>query len=262
MISCKEYTLLEKERIAKLPIDNIRFDIFQVGDNPASNAYIKGKMKDCAEASIKAELHKFDESITHDELACEVAKAAEDSAGIIIQLPVPSHINAFKIIREHTKPYQDVDGFVFDVNKPCTPLGIMNWLAYNNVEIEGKNVVIIGRSRIVGRPLARMMEMANATITICHSKTPKENMKQLCQLADIIVVAVGRPKFFSFDVIDKKPIIIDVGINRDENKKLVGDVDKEYMEKQGCYVTPVPGGVGLLTRLALVQNIIKNIDQQ
>ncbi len=261
MISCKEYTILEKQRIAELPIKNIKFDIFQVGDNPASNAYIRGKMKDCAEASIKAELHKFDESITHDELAREVAKASEDSAGIIIQLPVPSHINAFKIIREHTKPYQDVDGFVFDVNEPCTPLGIINWLEFNNVEIEGKNVVIIGRSRIVGRPLAKMMEKRNATVTLCHSKTSDESMKKFCQLADIIVVAVGRPKFFSFDVTDKKPIIVDVGINRVENKKLVGDVDKEYMEKQGCYVTPVPGGVGLLTRLALIQNIIKNIEK-
>jgi len=255
MITCKEYVAIAKQEI----IDNIKpgtkLDIFQLGDNPASNAYIKGKLKDCAEVGIEAELHKFEESVTQEELTQAVKEAAVTSSGIIIQLPVPKHIDTDIIMKTQASPEQDVDGFVYDTYDPCTPKGIVNWLEHNKVQIEGANVVIIGRSDIVGKPLARMMTDRNATVTLCHSRTPVENMKKFCQMADIVVVAVGKAKWFSFDVIDKKPVIVDVGINRNEENKLCGDVDIEYMEAQGCYVTPVPGGVGLLTRLALLQNI-------
>ncbi len=255
MISCKDFVEIEKVNIRNNMRNGCVLDIFQVGDNQASNAYIRGKIKDCEEVGITAKLHKFDESVEQEDLMWSIGEASlSGSSGIILQLPVPDHIDPIRAIRECIKPEQDVDGFVYDKHYPCTPKGIIDWLDYNRVPIEGKNVVIIGRSDIVGKPLAKMMTDRNATVTLCHSKTSEVNIKEFCEIADIVVVAVGKAKWFSFDL-HNTPLIIDVGINRDENNKMCGDVDREHMEQQGCYVTPVPGGVGLLTRVALLKNV-------
>lgn len=261
MISCKEYVALEKENLKKIIKEsnlNHQLNIFQIGDNPASNSYIKGKMKDCAEVGIKAILHKYPEDIGERELYSEIygTSNSNPTSGIFIQLPVPEKINVKYILENATFKWQDVDGFVSNRINPCTPRGIIDWLEFNHINLEGKNVVIIGRSDIVGKPLSRMMTDKNATVTLCHSKTPVAAVKAYCSIADIVVVAIGKEKWFHFDL-PNKPLIIDVGINKDSNGKLCGDVDREYMESQGCYVTPVPGGVGLLTRLALLKNIIE-----
>lgn len=261
MISCKEYVETEKNNIKEL-INNsnrtYRLDIIQIGDNPASNSYIKGKIKDCEEVGIKAKLHKFDETIDEAELITNIIMISNtDTNGIILQLPVPNHINPDTVINKSILGYQDVDGFLNNSHySPCTPKGIIDYLNYNNIEISGKHIVVIGRSNIVGKPLAKLLVNLDATVTLCHSKTTKEQLDNICANADIIIVAVGKPKWFKCDV-NNNPIIIDVGINRDENNKLCGDVDNEYMKNQNCYVTPVPGGVGLLTRLALLKNIIE-----
>ena len=250
-VSCKDYAAIEKEYL-KTRANNEVLNIFQIGDNPASNAYIKGKIKDCNEVGIKSVLYKLPETITEQEL---IKKIDSVSGAVILQLPVPPHINAEKVIENSITPAQDVDGFLVNSNHyPCTPKGIIDWLNFNSILLEGKNIVMIGRSNIVGKPLAKMFTNANATVTLCHSKT--KDIESYCKMADIIVVAIGQPKWLHFNVEkDKKPIIIDVGINR-VNGKLCGDVDYDYMTAQGCYVTPVPGGVGLLTRLALLENTI------
>lgn len=258
MISCKEYFELEKERIKEIAkTKHYRLDIIQIGDNPASNSYINGKLKDCDEVGIDCNHWKFKESIFQLELEDMMKSISEDSDGVIVQLPVPNHINAIDTLKSSIKPYQDVDGFIYDIHDPCTARGIIDWLEYNKIYLSGKHVVVIGRSNIVGKPLAKMMTDRDATVTLCHSKTPTNVLISLCSIADIIVVAVGKPKWFSF-TLENRPLIIDVGINRDENGKLCGDVDRQYLENIGCYVTPVPGGVGLLTRLALLKNVIDN----
>lgn len=250
MITCKEYVSNCK---AKIKTEN-KLSIFQVGDNLASNSYIKGKIKDCEEVGIQCTLHKFPESITQDELMIALSQTSDK---VILQLPVPAHINPIGALEKTITPMQDVDGFLCNSPYlPCTPKGIVDYLEKgNNISFTGKNVVVIGRSHIVGKPLSNLLTNKDATVTLCHSKTKPEDLEYICKNADIIIVAVGKPKFFNFKVDKKTPIIIDVGINRDEQGKLCGDVDYDAMTEQGCYVTPVPCGVGLLTRLALLENI-------
>lgn len=264
MISCKDYVSSEKKRIKDFIESSnkqYKLNIFQIGNNPASNSYIKGKLKDCKEVGIEAQLLKYDENIDQERLYRSIYEASRSimdndiSGGVILQLPVPKHINAKLAIKYNVPAVLDVDGFCYSRHDPCTPRGIIDWLMANEIQLDGKNVVIIGRSDIVGKPLAKMMEERNATVTLCHSHTNAASLEAFCQLADIIIVAVGKAKFFSMNL-PQHPIIVDVGINRDENGKLCGDVDYETMTNQGCYVTPVPGGVGLLTRLALLKNII------
>lgn len=248
-ISCKDYAQFVKNEIKEKQCNN-SLHIFQIGDNPASNSYIKGKMRDCEEVGIKAFLHKFDENISQDELTKEIRKV---NSAVILQMPVPSHINAQQVIENSISSMQDVDGFLPNSQYiSCTPRGIVDWLEFNNIDLCGKNVVIIGRSDIVGKPLAKLMTNKNSTVTLCHSYTC--NIEDYCKMADIIIVAIGQPKWFNFDL-SNKPIIIDVGINRVDGK-LCGDVDYDYMTEQGCYVTSVPGGVGLLTRVSLLKNIV------
>ena len=264
MISCKEYFEIEKENMKnKLDDKDLyytpRLDIFQVGDNPASNVYIANKMKDCEYVGIDAALHKYEENVSEETLREDIDEASVCfyCDGIILQLPVPEHINPIKVLKNNIHPCQDVDGFLYpEVNSPCTPKGIMDYLKYNNVSVDGKNCVVIGRSDIVGKPLARMLLEQNATVTICHSHTPEDEMIKYAENADIVFVAVGKPKWLKFAAKNKDVIVIDIGINRDEDGKLCGDVDYDYMTAQGCYVTPVPGGVGLLTRIALLKNVV------
>ena len=261
MVDIKTYVNIQKELLKEIVSNSLtgyRLDIFQIGDNPASNSYVKGKLKDCEEVGIKAYHYKIDEIITQEKLLTAVKAIEPKTNGIIIQLPVPKHIDPDDIMRE-VDPRLDVDGFVYDRHKPCTPRGIVDWLEYNHVSLASKNVVIIGRSNIVGKPLAKMMTDRDATVTLCHSKTSAQDLYRYVKHADIIVSAVGQPKRFGWsipaDVYDNK-IFIDVGINRDENGKLCGDFDREFLETQGHYVTPVPGGVGLLTRISLLKNVV------
>lgn len=260
-ISCKDYVAQEKENIKeKTKNKEYVLHIFQVGDNPASNSYIKGKMKDCEEVGIKAVLHKYSEDDCNS-LYSDIRKIDNDmddldiSGGIFLQLPVPEDISPVKVIGS-ISPWYDVDGFRQDsCYDPCTPMGIVDWLEANNIDLCGKNVCIIGRSDIVGKPLAKMMTDKDATVTLCHSKTV--NLEEHMKMADIIVAAVGKAKFIHDIDLLRRPILIDVGINRDENGKLCGDVDYDNMLGTCKYITPVPGGVGLLTRISLLKNITK-----
>ena len=264
MISCKEYFEIEKESV-KNRLKNMglfytpRLDIFQVGSNPASDIYIANKMKDCESVGITPSLHKYESDVSEETLREDIAEAAVciDCDGIILQLPVPEHINPIKVLNRNIMPFQDGDGFLYpNVNSPCTPKGIMDYLYYNDISVDGKNCLVIGRSNIVGKPLAKMLLEQNATVTVCHSHTPEDEIIKYAENADIVFVAVGKPKWLKFAAKNSDVIIIDIGINRDEDGKLCGDVDYDYMTSQGCYITPVPGGVGLLTRIALLNNVI------
>lgn len=227
-----------------------RLAIIQVGDNEASNRYVRNKEKDCREVGIECVVSKFSADITEDELLKNIIHIQDSCDGIIVQLPLPPHIDEKTVIAA-IHPEKDVDGFHPNSEfKPATPKGIMDYLALSDIDIDGKLVIIIGRSNIVGKPLAKMMTDANATVVLCHSHTSKKDLKMLTSLADLIVCAVGKAKFLDCSEIDCP--VIDVGINFDENGKLVGDC----YNTEGKEVTPVPGGVGLLTRCALLDNVI------
>lgn len=227
--------------------------IIQVNDDPASASYIKGKLKDAAEVGFNAKHLKLDESTTTVQLLSEIIKANDDPLihGIIVQLPLPKHINEEQI-KLAVIPSKDVDGFhPLTHFTPCTPGGIIDFLRANNTVFVGKNALVIGRSNIVGKPMARLLLDQNATVTVAHSKTSKEQLDKLLLDADIIIAAVGRPNFIKDQQLKKSAIIIDVGINRVDNV-LVGDV---YPNLDVTLQTPVPGGVGLLTRLKLIKNL-------
>lgn len=251
-MTIKEYTEIRKQEIKELVS---KFDqapqvaIFQVGDNEASNRYVRNKVKDCGDGGIIAHWYKFETDISEEDFLAEILETQEHYDGIMVQLPLPPHIS-FDKVKDVIKVAKDVDGFCLGSHfDPCTPKGIVDWLERTGVEIAGKHVVIIGRSEIVGKPLAKMMLERNATVTVCHSKT-KELWKHL-EIADLIVCAVGKAKFLNCYSIHVP--VIDVGINFDENGKMVGDC----FNTEGREVTPVPGGVGLLTRLALLENVVK-----
>lgn len=257
-ISCVEYTQLGKkeikEQISK-SYNKPKLVVIQVGDNSASNSYIRGKEKDCNEVGIDFQLIKLPNKISEEELLNRIKyfNYDENTNELIVQLPLPKHINVNNI-KQFISPNKDVDGFHKDSKFiPCTPLGIINYLKYNNIEIKGKHVVVLGRSDIVGKPISKLMLKGNATVTICHSYT--NNLKFYTQNADIIISAIGKPKFITKEYISSnKPIIIDVGINRDDNNKLCGDIDYDSVAKYCELITSVPKGVGLLTRLSLLEN--------
>lgn len=270
MKSCKEFAHHYKE-ILRTQLEEMvgnakeipQLAIIQVGDDPASNSYIKGKMKDCNEIGLQCVLHKLPETASEDNLGRTVYALSNNKNvyGIIIQLPIPARLN-LENAQGVLVPEKDVDGFKYgSPYEPCTPYGIMTYLDYNNVNIDGANVVIIGRSDIVGKPLARMMTERNATVTLCHSHT--KDITQFTKTADIIVVAVGKEKFLTADMIgDNKPIIIDVGINKNAQGKLCGDVDYDNVISKCTDCTPVPGGIGLITRTMLLANTIKAISER
>ena len=224
--------------------------IIQVGNNEASNRYVKNKVKDCAEVGIDAQIYYYPETIGTAELTDEIKSLQEFADGVIVQLPLPPHINPEAVLQA-IDPSKDVDGFRADSKfVPATPKGIMDYLAASGFNVDGKLVVIIGRSEIVGKPLAKLMTDANATVTLCHSHTSEEDMGILLTVADLVVCAVGKAEFL--DCYRTTAPIIDVGINFNESGKLVGDC----YNTEGRDVTPVPGGVGLLTRCALLENVI------
>lgn len=245
--------------------------VIMVGENPASQVYVKGKVKDCAECGIKSlEIHLPAET-TQEELLQKLAELAGDAGvhGLLVQLPLPSHIDE-KTVIEAIPPQKDVDGFTaVNVGRmmigeecflPCTPAGCMEMIRSTGVSISGKNAVVIGRSNIVGKPAAMLLLRENATVTICHSRT--ENLKQVCANADILVAAVGRAGFVTGDMVKPGAVVIDVGINRNAQGKLCGDVDYDAAAEKAGYITPVPGGVGLMTRAMLMQNTLQAAQKQ
>ena len=245
--------------------------VIMVGENPASQVYVKGKVKDCAECGIKSlEIHLPAET-TQEELLQKLAELAGDAGvhGLLVQLPLPVHIDE-KTVIEAIPPQKDVDGFTaVNVGRmmigeecflPCTPAGCMEMIRSTGVSISGKNAVVIGRSNIVGKPAAMLLLRENATVTICHSRT--ENLKQVCANADILVAAVGRAGFVTGDMVKPGAVVIDVGINRNAQGKLCGDVDYDAAAEKAGYITPVPGGVGLMTRAMLMQNTLQAAQKQ
>ena len=240
--------------------------VIQVGNDPASSVYVSNKKKACAYIGIDSLSHELPEETTEEELLQLIDKLNMDEAvhGILCQLPLPRHINE-KTILNRISPMKDVDGFhpqnvgVLVVGDfgfvSCTPAGIIELLKRSNVEMEGKNCVVIGRSNIVGKPMSLLMLRENATVTICHSKT--KNLKEVCKNADILIVAIGKPKFINHEYVKEGAVVIDVGIHRDENNKLCGDVDYETVEPLCSAITPVPGGVGPMTICMLMKNCLE-----
>ncbi len=236
-----------------------------VGDNPASKVYVANKEKACELLGIKSYKYALPETTTNDELLELIDNLNKDDNidGILCQLPLPKHLDE-KIIINRILPEKDVDAFhPQNVGKimigdydflPCTPAGVIEMLKYENIDIASKNCVVIGRSNIVGKPMSMLLLHNNATVTICHSKT--KNLKEVCAAADILVVAIGRAKFVTADMVKPGAVVIDVGMNRDENGKLCGDVDFENVKDKTSFITPVPGGVGPMTIAMLMKNTL------
>lgn len=245
---CQEKKSILKQMIRDAKLEP-RLAVIQVGSVEASTRYIKNKKKDCEEVGISFEWYFYPEEISTEELACEIKDLEPHVNGLIVQMPLPGHID-LEAIKLAIDPEKDVDGFhPMSAFRPCTPAGIVDYLTNGcGYEIEGKDVVIFGRSDIVGKPLAQMLTDLDATVTLCHSKS-KDKWRYIDR-ADLIISAVGKAGFLNCYAIWKP--VIDVGINFDENGKLVGDC----IHTEDRDVTPVPGGVGLLTRVALLDNVI------
>lgn len=244
---------------------DIGLAVIIVGDDPASRVYVNNKKKACAEVGIRSEEFSLPAETTQEELLAVVhtLNGRNDIHGILCQLPLPKHLDDKAVIAA-IDPNKDVDAFhtanvghimIGDYHfLPCTPAGVMELLKAANVEIAGKRCVVIGRSNIVGKPMAMLLLHENGTVTICHSRT--QNLKEICAKADILVAAVGRAKFVTADMVKPGAAVIDVGMNRDENGKLCGDVDFAAVEPIAGCITPVPGGVGPMTITMLLKNTI------
>lgn len=242
--------------------------VIQVGNDPASSVYVGNKKKACEYIGIRSVSYELAEETTEDELLTLVKKLNDDATihGILVQLPLPKHINEDTIIKtiDVTK---DVDGFHpqnvgnLSIGRPgfvsCTPAGVIELLKRYQIEIEGKECVVIGRSNIVGKPMSMLMLRENATVTMCHSRT--KNLKEVCKRADILIVALGKPRFITKDYVKEQAVVIDVGIHRDENNKLCGDVDFDDVFPHVSAITPVPGGVGTMTIAMLMYNCVHSI---
>lgn len=242
-----------------------------VGHDGGSETYVAHKVKACEQCGFKSTLIRFENDVTEEELLAEVERLNQDDDvdGFIVQLPLPKHISEQKVI-EAVDYRKDVDGFHpinvgrMSIGLPCfvsaTPAGIMELLKRYNIETKGKHCVVLGRSNIVGKPVATLMMQksnpGNATVTVCHSYS--QNLKEICLQADIIIAALGVPEFLKGDMVKEGATVIDVGINRNENGKLVGDVDFDNVSKKVAYITPVPGGVGPMTVAMLMYNVVKS----
>ncbi|WP_294449961.1 bifunctional methylenetetrahydrofolate dehydrogenase/methenyltetrahydrofolate cyclohydrolase FolD [uncultured Gemmiger sp.] len=245
--------------------------VILVGEDPASQVYVRGKAKDCHDCGIDSRVIRLPEETTQAELLKLVGELAADKAvnGILVQLPLPAQIDE-KAVIDAIPPEKDVDGFSpVNVGRmqigepcflPCTPAGCIRMIESTGTPIEGKRAVVIGRSNIVGKPAALLLLAKNATVTICHSRTA--NLKELCSSADILVAAVGKAGFVTGDMIKPGAVVIDVGINRGEDGKLHGDVDFAAACEKASYITPVPGGVGLMTRAMLMKNTVQAAARQ
>ena len=245
--------------------------VILVGEDPASQVYVRGKAKDCGECGIDSRVLRLPESTTQEELLTLVHQLAEEKAvnGILVQLPLPAHIDE-KAVIDAIPPEKDVDGFSpVNVGRmqigepcylPCTPAGCVRMIESTGTSIDGKHAVVIGRSNIVGKPAAILLLAKNATVTICHSHTA--NLKELCASADILVAAVGKAGFVTGDMVKPGAVVIDVGINRGADGKLHGDVDFAAAAEKASFITPVPGGVGPMTRAMLMKNTVQAAARQ
>ncbi|GEN84222.1 bifunctional protein FolD [Sporosarcina luteola] len=258
-----------KQGVSKLNASGCKpgLAVILVGENPASQTYVKNKEKSSVEVGMKSELIKLPATVTETELLAYVDKLNKDESihGILVQLPLPKHINEDLVIQA-IDPNKDVDGFhPQSVGKmmigqqtflPCTPHGIMEMLQRTGVEISGKHAVIIGRSNIVGKPMGQLLLQKDATVTYCHSRT--KDLVSFTKQADILIVAIGRAKFVTAEHIKEGAVVIDVGMNRDENGKLCGDVDFDEAKEIASAITPVPGGVGPMTITMLLKNTLQS----
>lgn len=256
-----------KEQVAALKKDGgvPCLAVVLVGDDPASKVYVRNKKRACEYCGIKSLEYILDKTASEQQLLdlIDVLNNEPTVHGILVQLPLPPHINEQNIINAISEQ-KDVDAFhPANVGRlmtgnpdflPCTPAGVMEMLKKYNIETAGKDCVIIGRSNIVGKPMAMLMLSANSTVTICHSKT--KNLKEKCLSADILIAAIGKPKFVTADMVKDGAVVIDVGINRTEDGKLCGDVDFDEVSKKASYITPVPGGVGPMTIATLMKNTL------
>ncbi len=236
-----------------------------IGNDPASEVYVRNKIRGCEETGIRSMTHRLPEETTMEEaLALLAALSADrDVHGILVQLPLPAHLNAERLL-EAIPPEKDVDGFLpenvgrlalkKEGTVACTPQGVMELLRRYHVPIAGKRAVVVGRSNIVGRPMAMLLLNADATVTVCHSKT--ENLKEECLRADLLVAAIGKAKFITADMVKEGAVVVDVGMNRDQDNKLCGDVDFDAVKEKAAYLTPVPGGVGPMTIAMLLKNTL------
>lgn len=238
-----------------------------VGNNPASMTYVRNKKRSCEAVGFKSTVIELVDTITEADLLAQIDVLNQDDSvhGILVQLPLPKHINENHIISA-IDVKKDVDGFHpyqvgclasgLDSLKPCTPAGVIELLKAYDIEMTGKHAVIIGRSHIVGKPLVQLLLEENATVTVTHSRT--QNLSTLTQMADILIVAIGRPHFVTADMVKEGAVVVDVGINRLESGKLAGDVDFDTVESKASYITPVPGGVGPMTITMLLFNTLKS----
>lgn len=257
-----------KEKVAAMKSEGkeIGMAVIQVGNDPASSVYVGNKKKACEYIGIRSESYELPEDTTQEELITLIGKLNDDDRihGILVQLPVPKHIDEDTVIKA-ISPKKDVDGFhpqsvgALSIGQKgfvsCTPAGIIQLLKRSNVDIEGRECVVIGRSNIVGKPMALLLLRENGTVTVTHSKT--RDLKEVCRRADILVVAVGRPKMIDASYVKEGAVVIDVGIHRDENNRLCGDVDFESVEQVASAITPVPGGVGPMTIAMLMNNCVE-----
>lgn len=269
-------TIMDGKALAKKVKDNVRCEVEKldrkpglavvlVGDNPASRVYVNGKKKDCAECGIYSEEYALPAEITQAELIelVETLNSREDIDGILVQLPLPKHLDEREILLA-IRPDKDVDCFhPFNVGQlmigetgflPCTPAGVMRMLEEYGIDPTGKHCVIVGRSNIVGKPQAMLMLRKNATVTMCHTKT--RDLKAECLRADILVAAAGRAGLITGDMVKEGAVVVDVAMNRNEQGKLCGDVVYEEAAVKAAYITPVPGGVGPMTRAMLMENTL------
>lgn len=253
----------ETERLSEKPT----IAVIIVGNDPASKIYVGRKHKKALEAGINSMVIEFDENISQERLESKIEELNKDETvnAILVQMPLPKHLDTYRVI-EKILPVKDVDGFhpenVGKINigieayaYPCTPYGVMQLLEEYNINPEGKNAVIIGRSNIVGKPLASMLLAKNATVTVCHSKT--QNIEKIASTADILVVATGKPKFVKANWVKDGAVVVDVGISKDNDGKICGDVDFEEVAPKTSFITPVPGGVGQMTIAMLLKNTLR-----
>ena len=256
-----------KAKVAALPPESVPgLAVVLAGEDPASKVYVRQKETMCREIGIRSFMHVLPETVSQQELSALIDKLNNDPAvhGILVQLPLPAGLDAEEILTR-ISPAKDVDGFhIVNVGKlwvgeeaiePCTPRGVMAMLDATGVDLKGKEAVVIGRSNIVGKPVAAMLLSRHCTVTVCHSRT--EDLPEVVRRADIVVAAIGKPKFVTAGMIKPGAIVIDVGINRGADGKLVGDVDYAPVAEKASWITPVPGGVGPMTIIMLMQNTLQ-----
>jgi bifunctional protein folD len=263
-LKVKESVKVRAEELKKFGVEPT-LAVILVGEDKASQTYVRAKEKACNEYGIKSVAHHLSENTTQAELLAliNVLNLDDSIHGILVQLPLPKHIDTNTILAT-IDPVKDVDGFhAVNVGKlvsgldgfvPCTPLGVMEILKEYGIDVAGLNAVVIGRSNIVGKPMANLLLNASATVTITHSKT--KNLKEICKNADLIVAAIGKPFFLKADMVKDGAVVVDVGINRLDDGRLVGDVDFDEVAPKCSYITPVPGGVGPMTIAMLLNNTI------